>query len=83
MISRGDVRWHQGVVCLRALIEVAGWAHEGVLGARAGHPWAGALSELRETARRADRFCRRATATQLNAAAPDNNAPVSRTRGDC
>jgi aminoglycoside phosphotransferase (APT) family kinase protein len=39
MISRGDVRWHQGVVCLRALIEVAGWAQEGVLGARAGHPW--------------------------------------------
>ena len=35
----GEVRWHQAVVCLRALIEVASWVHEGVDGTRAGHPW--------------------------------------------
>jgi hypothetical protein len=35
----GEVRWHQAVVCLRALVEVAGWVHEGTDGARAGHPW--------------------------------------------
>jgi aminoglycoside phosphotransferase (APT) family kinase protein len=35
----GEVRWHQAVVCLRALVEVASWVHEGTDGARAGHPW--------------------------------------------
>jgi aminoglycoside phosphotransferase (APT) family kinase protein len=35
----GEVRWHQAVVCLRALVEVASWVHEGTAGARAGHPW--------------------------------------------
>ena len=35
----GEVRWHQAVVCLRALTEVASWVHEGVDGTRAGHPW--------------------------------------------
>ena len=34
-----DVRWHQGVGCLRALVEVAGWDHQGLTEARAGHPW--------------------------------------------
>lgn len=38
-VDREDVRWHQAVVSLRALVEVAGWVHEGVLGDRAGHPW--------------------------------------------
>jgi aminoglycoside phosphotransferase (APT) family kinase protein len=37
--ARGELRWYQGVGCLRALTEVAGWAHEGVAGTRAGHPW--------------------------------------------
>jgi aminoglycoside phosphotransferase (APT) family kinase protein len=32
-------RWHEGVVCLRALIEVAGWVAAGQLGERQGHPW--------------------------------------------
>jgi aminoglycoside phosphotransferase (APT) family kinase protein len=37
-VNRGSLRWHQAVVCLRALVEVAGWdAHE--LDARAHHPW--------------------------------------------
>jgi hypothetical protein len=35
----GEVRWHQAVVCLRALVEVASWVHEGTDGAHAGHPW--------------------------------------------
>jgi len=32
-------RWHEGVVCLRALVEVAGWVSAGVVDERAGHPW--------------------------------------------
>ena len=35
----GELRWHQAVVCLRALTEVAGWVDEGTAGTRAGHPW--------------------------------------------
>jgi hypothetical protein len=35
----GEVRWHQAVICLRALVEVASWVHEGTDGAHAGHPW--------------------------------------------
>ena len=38
-VADGELRWHQGVVCLRALVEVASWVHQGVTGARAGHPW--------------------------------------------
>jgi aminoglycoside phosphotransferase (APT) family kinase protein len=38
-IGTGELAWHQGVVCLRALIEVAGWAQQEGLDARAGHPW--------------------------------------------
>jgi aminoglycoside phosphotransferase (APT) family kinase protein len=39
-ISRADLRWHQAVTCLRALVEVAGWVNEeGVIESRAGHPW--------------------------------------------
>jgi aminoglycoside phosphotransferase (APT) family kinase protein len=34
-----ELRWHQGVGCLRALVEAAGWAQEGVTEAHAGHPW--------------------------------------------
>ena len=35
----GELSWHQAVVALRALTEVAGWVHQGVDGTRAGHPW--------------------------------------------
>jgi hypothetical protein len=38
-VSREDLRWHQAVVSLRALAEVAGWVQDGVIGDRAGHPW--------------------------------------------
>ena len=38
-VDPGEVRWHQAVVCLRALVEVASWVHEGTDEARAGHPW--------------------------------------------
>src|SRR5690349_13190141 len=35
----GELRWHQAVICLRALAEVAEWEHRGVGNAHAGHPW--------------------------------------------
>jgi hypothetical protein len=35
----GELRWYQGVGCLRALIEAAGWDHEGLTDIHAGHPW--------------------------------------------
>ena len=35
----GELRYHQAVVCLRALTEVAGWVHQGTAGERSGHPW--------------------------------------------
>jgi hypothetical protein len=38
-ISAGELRYHQAVVCLRALTEVAGWVHQGTAGERSGHPW--------------------------------------------
>ena len=38
-VEPAEVRWHQAVVCLRALTEVASWVHEGAADARAGHPW--------------------------------------------
>jgi aminoglycoside phosphotransferase (APT) family kinase protein len=38
-IGAGELRYHQSVVCLRALTEVAGWVHQGAAGDRAGHPW--------------------------------------------
>jgi aminoglycoside phosphotransferase (APT) family kinase protein len=45
-ISSADVLWHQAVVSLRALTEVAGWVHAGVIGDRAGHPWLASGPEL-------------------------------------
>ncbi len=39
IFGSGEVRWHQAVVCLRALVEVASWVHQGAAGARGGHPW--------------------------------------------
>jgi aminoglycoside phosphotransferase (APT) family kinase protein len=38
-VDSGELRWYQAVVCLRALVEVAVWAHESTVGAHAGHPW--------------------------------------------
>jgi aminoglycoside phosphotransferase (APT) family kinase protein len=38
-VEPGELRWYQGVVCLRSLVEVAGWVHDGTVSAHAGHPW--------------------------------------------
>jgi len=38
-VSAADLRWHQAVVCLRSLTDVASWVHSGELSQRAGHPW--------------------------------------------
>jgi hypothetical protein len=38
-VEPGELRWHQAVVCLRALVEVASWVHAGGADAHAGHPW--------------------------------------------
>jgi aminoglycoside phosphotransferase (APT) family kinase protein len=38
-IGAGELRYHQAVVCLRALTEVAGWVYQGTAGERDGHPW--------------------------------------------
>jgi hypothetical protein len=38
-VTASELRWHQAVVCLRALVEVAGWVHQGVIDTHAGHPW--------------------------------------------
>lgn len=38
-IGGGELRYHQAVVCLRALTEVAGWVHQGTDADQAGHPW--------------------------------------------
>jgi aminoglycoside phosphotransferase (APT) family kinase protein len=34
-----SITWHEGVVCLRALVEVAGWCAAGSVAERRGHPW--------------------------------------------
>jgi hypothetical protein len=38
-IGPAELRWHEAVVCLRALVEVASWVHLGTAEAHAGHPW--------------------------------------------
>ena len=38
-VEPGELSWHQAVICLRALVEVAAWVHEGTAGAHDGHPW--------------------------------------------
>jgi aminoglycoside phosphotransferase (APT) family kinase protein len=38
-IEPAELSWHQALVCLRALTEVASWAHAGTADTRAGHPW--------------------------------------------
>jgi aminoglycoside phosphotransferase (APT) family kinase protein len=38
-VDASAVRWHQGVIALRALVEVANWAAADELRSRTGHPW--------------------------------------------
>jgi aminoglycoside phosphotransferase (APT) family kinase protein len=38
-VDPNSLAWHQGVVCVRALVEVAGWVAAGTIGGRDGHPW--------------------------------------------
>jgi aminoglycoside phosphotransferase (APT) family kinase protein len=38
-IGARELHWHQAVVSLRALVEVAGWVHSGIISERRGHPW--------------------------------------------
>ena len=38
-IDRTSLQWHQAVVCLRALVEVAAWVTAGTIHERGGHPW--------------------------------------------
>jgi hypothetical protein len=38
-IEPAELGWHQALACLRALSEVASWAHTGTADTRAGHPW--------------------------------------------
>lgn len=38
-IESATLAWHQGVVCLRALVEVAGWVAAGTVDDHVGHPW--------------------------------------------
>jgi aminoglycoside phosphotransferase (APT) family kinase protein len=38
-LSPEQLRWHQGMAALRALVEVAGWEHTQTVHAHTGHPW--------------------------------------------
>jgi len=38
-VQPGELGWYRAVVCLRVLVEVAGWVRQGTVGAHAGHPW--------------------------------------------
>jgi aminoglycoside phosphotransferase (APT) family kinase protein len=38
-VDPSSLAWHQGVVCVRALVEVAGWVGAGTIAGRGGHPW--------------------------------------------
>jgi aminoglycoside phosphotransferase (APT) family kinase protein len=38
-VTASELSWHQAVVCLRSLVEVASWVHQDVIAARQGHPW--------------------------------------------
>jgi aminoglycoside phosphotransferase (APT) family kinase protein len=56
-IGGHELRWHQGLLCLRALVEVAGWERNGLVKSRGGHPFvvsgpglAGRLAALTNTA---------------------------------
>lgn len=38
-VDRRSLDWHHGLICVRALVEVAGWSASGTLADRRGHPW--------------------------------------------
>lgn len=38
-VDAASLAWHQGVVCVRALVEVAGWVTAETIDGRGGHPW--------------------------------------------
>ena len=38
-VDPSALAWHQGVVCVRTLVEVAGWVAAGTIDGRDGHPW--------------------------------------------
>jgi len=38
-VDRDVLAWNQAVICLRALVEVAGWVAAGAVDERVGHPW--------------------------------------------
>ncbi len=38
-VDSDSLRWQQAVVCLRALVEAAGWVAAGTIDDRGGHPW--------------------------------------------
>lgn len=39
VIDRDVLAWHQALIGLRALVEVAGWVGAGTIDERGGHPW--------------------------------------------
>lgn len=39
VLDHGALRWHTSLLCLRSLVEVAGWVAAGRADAHAGHPW--------------------------------------------
>lgn len=38
-VDPAALRWYQGLVCVRALVEVAAWVAAGEIDDRSGHPW--------------------------------------------
>jgi aminoglycoside phosphotransferase (APT) family kinase protein len=38
-VESETLSWYQALICLRALVEVAAWVHQDVVGPHAGHPW--------------------------------------------
>ena len=39
-VDRDALAWQQGLICVRALVEVATWVEAGQIDERRGHPWA-------------------------------------------
>jgi aminoglycoside phosphotransferase (APT) family kinase protein len=39
MVDSDALAWHQGLICVRALVEVAGWVAADTVDSRVGHPW--------------------------------------------
>jgi aminoglycoside phosphotransferase (APT) family kinase protein len=38
-VDQAALRWHQSLICIRALVEVATWVAAGEIDHRGGHPW--------------------------------------------